>query len=78
LGSGVLSAQDLPRGSGEGSTTEASRQEPNAPAERPGEAVSGRDPGNDRDRGRDETDPFDYEASEQISEDLSVSFPVDI
>jgi hypothetical protein len=24
------------------------------------------------------TDPFDYEASEQISEDLSVSFPVDI
>ncbi len=26
---------------------------------------------------RDES-PFDYEASEQISEDLSVSFPVDI
>ena len=24
------------------------------------------------------TDPFDYEPSEQISEDLSVSFPVDI
>lgn len=24
------------------------------------------------------TDPFDYESSEQISEDLSVSFPVDI
>lgn len=23
-------------------------------------------------------DPFDYEATEQISEDLSVSFPVDI
>ena len=23
-------------------------------------------------------DPFDYESSEQISEDLSVSFPVDI
>ncbi|MFV8818685.1 hypothetical protein [Haliea sp. E17] len=23
-------------------------------------------------------DPFDYQASEQISEDLSVSFPVDI
>ncbi len=23
-------------------------------------------------------DPFDYEASEEISEDLSVSFPVDI
>jgi hypothetical protein len=25
-----------------------------------------------------EGDPFDYESSEQISEDLSVSFPVDI
>ena len=25
-----------------------------------------------------ETSPFDYEASEQISEDRSVSFPVDI
>lgn len=27
---------------------------------------------------RPATDPFDYESSEQISEDLSVSFPVDI
>ena len=27
---------------------------------------------------RSEESPFDYEASEQISEDLSVSFPVDI
>ena len=27
---------------------------------------------------RADEDPFDYEASEQISEDLSVSFPVDI
>jgi hypothetical protein len=26
----------------------------------------------------DKPSPFDYEASEQISEDLSVSFPVDI
>ena len=26
----------------------------------------------------DDTSPFDYRASEQISEDLSVSFPVDI
>jgi hypothetical protein len=26
----------------------------------------------------DERSPFDYEPSEQISEDLSVSFPVDI
>ncbi|MEM0954106.1 MAG: hypothetical protein AAGI24_08190 [Pseudomonadota bacterium] len=31
------------------------------------------------DDGADTADnPFDYEASEQISEDLSVSFPVDI
>ncbi len=28
--------------------------------------------------GKDNDSPFDYEASEQISEDLSVSFPVDI
>lgn len=28
--------------------------------------------------GAENEDPFDYEASEQISEDLSVSFPVDI
>ena len=27
---------------------------------------------------RSDESPFDYEASEQISEDLSVSFPVDI
>ncbi len=27
---------------------------------------------------RDDDSPFDYQASEQISEDLSVSFPVDI
>ncbi len=26
----------------------------------------------------EKNDPFDYEASEEISEDLSVSFPVDI
>lgn len=31
---------------------------------------------NDSERGSGS--PFDYEASEQISEDLSVSFPVDI
>lgn len=28
--------------------------------------------------GEDPPSPFDYEASEEISEDLSVSFPVDI
>jgi hypothetical protein len=27
---------------------------------------------------QDDSSPFDYEASEQISEDLSVSFPIDI
>ncbi len=39
----------------------------------PGEARSGEDaPAQEPDS------PFEYEASEQISEDLSVSFPVDI
>ena len=33
---------------------------------------------NDNATGEDRPSPFDYEASEKISEDLSVSFPVDI
>jgi hypothetical protein len=35
-------------------------------------------PGVDESAATTPEDPFDYEASEQISEDLSVSFPVDI
>ena len=38
--------------------------------------ASGASDTNDSERGSGS--PFDYEASEQISEDLSVSFPVDI
>ena len=43
----------------------ASTPEPGAESE-PGDEAAG------------DTSPFDYRASEQISEDLSVSFPVDI
>jgi hypothetical protein len=39
-------------------------------AEQPAQAASQPEASSD--------DPFDYEATEQISEDLSVSFPVDI
>jgi hypothetical protein len=43
-----------------------------APADEPAEAeVTSTEP-------ETAQDPFDYRASEQISEDLSVSFPVDI
>ena len=36
------------------------------------------EPAEDQAASGDERSPFDYRASEQISEDLSVSFPVDI
>jgi hypothetical protein len=36
------------------------------------------DPAVDQAATGNETSPFDYRASEEISEDLSVSFPVDI
>lgn len=36
------------------------------------------EPGTDSPSDDDDNSPFDYESSEQISEDLSVSFPVDI
>ena len=68
LAGGALFAQDEaaePNGAPE---TGAARSEP--------ETTAGADSAGDR--GRERTDPFDYEASEQISEDLSVSFPVDI
>jgi hypothetical protein len=44
----------------------AEAEEPERVEEPPPQVESGSD------------DPFDYEATEQISEDLSVSFPVDI
>jgi hypothetical protein len=43
-----------------------------------GEATPEPAPDPDQAATGDETSPFDYRASEQISEDLSVSFPVDI
>ena len=63
------------------------------PAEQPPESAAGEDtPGQDastaseassprpepRGDSANNESPFEYEASEQISEDLSVSFPVDI
>ncbi|MBN7795623.1 hypothetical protein [Parahaliea mediterranea] len=47
--------------------------EPNQAAEQAAEEAETDEPRRTR-----EDSPFDYEASEQISEDLSVSFPVDI
>ena len=41
-------------------------------------SVAQEEPPRDIDPDAEATDPFDYRASEQISEDLSVSFPVDI
>ncbi len=47
-----------------------------AEADRPAQEQTGAEP--EPEPARPAEDPFDYEASEQISEDLSVSFPVDI
>ncbi len=74
IASGILWAQDAPRES----SPAATRPEPGPDEERPVDAGAGRESGADRDDERGGSDPFDYEASEQISEDLSVSFPVDI
>ena len=70
---------------GANSPAETSSERPGAPGDQnqptPAEAPSARS-GVPDDTGQppppDDSDPFDYEASEQISEDLSVSFPVDI
>lgn len=51
------------------------------PAPAPGEqqqAAETPDPPPDTPAEAEPQDPFEYEATEQISEDLSVSFPVDI
>lgn len=42
------------------------------------DSSSGNDSDTESVTGRERASPFEYEASEQISEDLSVSFPVDI
>tara|TARA_R110002110_G_scaffold405241_1_gene624252 strand:+ start:88673 stop:88906 length:234 start_codon:yes stop_codon:yes gene_type:complete len=74
----ALAVLALPNANGQSANGDAAAQEP---ATR-GETDSG---GDSAPRGADgnspapdETSPFDYEASEEISEDLSVSFPVDI
>lgn len=64
----VAEKNATPVGDGAGETPAASQ-----PPQTPTEAASGS--GN---AGAGSTSPFDYQASEQISEDLPVSFPVDI
>jgi len=54
----------------------ATVDEENAATGEPG--VTQEEPAPDIEPDAEATDPFDYRASEQISEDLSVSFPVDI
>jgi hypothetical protein len=55
--------------------TGSSTTEPTTPATTPATTSSAEQPapGNNNDNS-----PFDYQASEEISQDLSVSFPVDI
>lgn len=55
----------------------ARAQEPEDPNQPAAQAAADADEGSEPQRAREDS-PFDYEASEQISEDLSVSFPVDI
>lgn len=68
--SGLLVAQDS-----DGEGIKPANEEPaeQASAESPAEESSTAEAAQTPRR-----DPFDYESSEQISEDLSVSFPVDI
>ena len=49
-----------------------------APEEPPREQEAGQDSEPPPARSGSEDSPYDYKASEEISEDLSVSFPVDI
>lgn len=57
------------------SSGEATASAQEVPSERDAPASAN---ANDNATGEDRPSPFDYEASEEISEDLSVSFPVDI
>ncbi len=66
-GSGESAARPAPADASAGQGPDATG-EPGSPSAR--EAARG--------SAGDRADPFDYEASEQISEDLSVAFPVDI
>jgi hypothetical protein len=76
LGSASLSAQEAD-GSPAPSTGSTSDSDTAGETAQPATTQSGQDPGASADAAASR-DPFDYESSEQISEDLSVSFPVDI
>ena len=71
LGAAPLHAQhatDAP----EQDAKETQKNQENPPADKPVTAPATRPPATNNDS------PFDYRSSEEISEDLSVSFPVDI
>jgi len=65
LGTATLCAQPDPTKATAAPPTQASKPEKATPPETPP-------------AGKREQSPFDYSASEEISEDLPVSFPVDI
>lgn len=54
------------------------QEDPNSPAPDSKEPAAASAKPADPEAAAKDPSPFDYEASEQISEDLSVSFPVDI
>lgn len=71
VSSGSLGQDDAGQSSAGGAASEGeASQAGNGPAETAPKAAE--------QPARSPSDPFDYESSEQISEDLSVSFPVDI
>ena len=78
VGSASLSAQEA-GGSGAPSSGSTSDSDTAGETAQPAATQPARDPGTSADAAAPASrDPFDYESSEQISEDLSVSFPVDI
>jgi len=78
LGAAPLHAQHAtdtpqqPTDAPEQDAKETQKNQENPPADKPVTAPATRPPATNNDS------PFDYRSSEEISEDLSVSFPVDI
>ena len=70
LAAAPLPAQEAPSGNGESAAEAEARATDDSSSEAPDAPATAVPENNDS--------PFDYESSEQISEDLSVSFPVDI
>ena len=58
--------------------TQSADSSSDEPALQPADKGSAADQGSQPPRSSNTDSPFDYKASEKISEDLSVSFPVDI